>query len=99
MRAHHGERGDVPVLDAVGGLFFHFCQDVADDFGRVVRRLLRARDLITILMGYQVGFGRVYGKGGCRGVYVYGSRVVSFFVVEQCLSLRSSNLASIESIP
>jgi hypothetical protein len=45
VRPHYGERGDVAVLDAVGGLFFHFGEDVADDFGGVVGCFGRAGDL------------------------------------------------------
>jgi hypothetical protein len=45
MRSHYRERSDVSVGDAVGGLFFHFGQYVADDFGGVVGRLWGAGDL------------------------------------------------------
>lgn len=38
VRAHHGERSDVAVLDAIGGLFFHFGEYVANDLGRVIGR-------------------------------------------------------------
>ncbi len=41
MCPHYAERGDVTVLYAVGGVFLHFRQDVADDLGRVVGGLLR----------------------------------------------------------
>lgn len=45
VRAHHGQRGDVAVLDAVGRLFFHFGEDVAYDFGWVVGGFRGAGDL------------------------------------------------------
>ena len=48
MRAHDGQRGDVAVLHAVGGFFFHFCEYVADDFGGVVGGLGGARDLFFV---------------------------------------------------
>ena len=45
MGAHYGERGYVAVLDAVGGLFFHFREHVADDFGGIVGRFWGPGDL------------------------------------------------------
>lgn len=48
VRAHHGEGGDVAVLDAVGGLLLHLREDVADDLRRVARRLFRAGDLSVV---------------------------------------------------
>jgi hypothetical protein len=45
MGAHYGERGNVPVLNAVGGFFFHFGEDVAYYFWGVVGCFWRARDL------------------------------------------------------
>lgn len=45
MRSHYGERGDVAVGDAVGGLFFHFGEDVAYDLGRVIGCLWGTGDL------------------------------------------------------
>lgn len=45
MRAHDGQRGDVAVLDAVGGLLLHLGEHVADDLGVVVGGLLGARDV------------------------------------------------------
>jgi hypothetical protein len=46
MRAHDGQRGDVPVLHAISGLFFHFGEDVADNFGGVVGGFRGAGDLL-----------------------------------------------------
>lgn len=45
MCAHHREGGDVSVLHAVGGLFFHFGEHIAYDFGGVVGGFRGARDL------------------------------------------------------
>jgi hypothetical protein len=42
---HYGKRGYVAMGDAVTGLFFHFGEDIAYDFGGVIWRFLRARDL------------------------------------------------------
>ena len=56
MRAHYGERGNVAVLNAVGGLFFHLGEDVADDFWGVVGRFWGARDLGLVSV---VGWGMV----------------------------------------
>jgi hypothetical protein len=45
MRAHDGERGNVPVLHAVGRFFFHLGEDVADNLGGVVGGFWGAGDL------------------------------------------------------
>ena len=45
MRAHHGQAGDVAVLDTVCGLLLHLGQDVSDNLGVVIGRLLRAGDI------------------------------------------------------
>ena len=43
--AHDAERGDMAVLDSIGGVFFHLGKDVAYDLGSIVGCLFRARDL------------------------------------------------------
>lgn len=45
MRAHHGQAGDVAVLDAVCGLLLHLGEDVSDDLGVVIGGLLGAGDV------------------------------------------------------
>jgi hypothetical protein len=45
VRAHHRQRRDVAVRDAVRGLFLHLSEDVAYDLGRVIGGLGRAGDL------------------------------------------------------
>jgi hypothetical protein len=45
MRAHNGDGGDVPVLDAVRRVFLHLGEDVADDARWVVGGLLGAGDV------------------------------------------------------
>lgn len=45
MGAHDTQTGDVAVLDAVAGLLLHLGQDIANDLGVVVGRLLGARDV------------------------------------------------------
>lgn len=50
MRAHYGERGDVAVLNAVGGLFFHLGKHVADNLWGIVGRLWGTRDLLVSML-------------------------------------------------
>lgn len=45
MRPHHTQTCDVPMLYAIDRLFLHFRKHIADDFGRVIGRLLRSRDI------------------------------------------------------
>lgn len=45
MRAHDGQAGNVPMLDAVGGFLLHLGEHVADDLGVVVGGLLGAGDI------------------------------------------------------
>lgn len=49
--AHYAERGDVAVLDAIGGLFFHFGEHVAYDFGWVVGGFGGPGDLLVGVLG------------------------------------------------
>lgn len=44
MCAHDAQARNVTVLDAVGGIFFHLGQDVADNFGVGGRRFRGADD-------------------------------------------------------
>jgi hypothetical protein len=50
VRAHYGERGDVAVLNAVGGLFFHLGKHVADNLWGIVGRLWGTRDLLMSML-------------------------------------------------
>lgn len=43
--AHHGQAGDVTVLNAICGLLLHLGQDVTDDLGVVIGGLLGAGDV------------------------------------------------------
>jgi hypothetical protein len=45
VRPHHGQGGDVAVRDAVGGLFLHLGEHVADDLGGIVGCLWWAGNL------------------------------------------------------
>jgi hypothetical protein len=45
MGAHDGQRGDVAVRDAVGGLLLHLGEHIADDLGVVVGGLFGAGDV------------------------------------------------------
>lgn len=55
MRPHHRQRRDVAVRNAVGGLFLHFGEHVADDLGRVVGGLGGPGDLGDVLVGRGAG--------------------------------------------
>nr|POE52051.1 hypothetical protein CFP56_52432 [Quercus suber] len=56
MRAHHAERGDVPVLHAVGRVLLHLGEHVANDLGRIVGCFLRSRDLSGKRSSFQGGW-------------------------------------------
>ena len=60
------------VGDAVAGLFFHFGEDVADYFGRVVGRFWGAGDLEGVSWGveWSCDGGRVIWVGGLVEEYV-----------------------------
>lgn len=45
MRAHDAQAGNVAVLYTVGGLLLHLGQDIADNLGVVVGRLLGTGDI------------------------------------------------------
>jgi hypothetical protein len=45
MCPHDAERCDVAVRNAVGRIFFHFREDVADNLGRIVGCLFRSRNV------------------------------------------------------
>lgn len=76
VRPHDAETRNVPVLHAVRGLFFHFGEDVADDFGGVVGRALRVRGVdcdvgelgpgegVVEVVFHEVVFGEVGDVGG-----------------------------------
>jgi len=49
MCAHYRERSNVAVLNAVGGLFFHFSKYVAYNLGGVVGSFGWPRDLYCVV--------------------------------------------------